>query len=460
MPNKKDPPATSADANPPNPPTGGGEAGAVADGHRDSGKENKKEVSKSSESNPDTQDNKSEDKKDQPVKPEHEKYKGKIGDIDIKKARKIVLDTILSDDEQEEKPKDSKKLKKQIVESSTPLFLKQEKVNRDEIDEEKIAKKVEGMEEVKEITKEEPQTLDGPTPLFLKEEKMDKDDASRKEIIKKSEAIKEIKEISTEKEIKEDEKSPTPLFLKEKEISEGKAHAKDVKKGIIVAKEIEEIKDDKENKQEEKISDKHPRIKQESVYLPIKKEEKAVKEKKETRIFNYIKNRIQIIKEKVKSAKKSKLKLKLKQKSQTTKKLKKVKEKKDIILKTQEDARRHKDLLKKKIAARKIARAAKRREFMFSLGLIKIFVNNVLYLLTVSALLFIIIYSLFIILVTQFDIDNKMTRKASEYLPIPAIITDNGVIEYYDFKDALDKDIRSLIKDSDGGILKVWKLVD
>ena len=58
-----------------------------------------------------------------------------------------------------------------------------------------------------------------------------------------------------------------------------------------------------------------------------------------------------------------------------------------------------------------------------------------------AVLLFAMFYSLFVFSVIRFDIDNKAVRELSEYLPVPVAITENGVIEYYRYKDALNRNI-------------------
>jgi len=92
--------------------------------------------------------------------------------------------------------------------------------------------------------------------------------------------------------------------------------------------------------------------------------------------------------------------------------------------------------------------------------------GSVVYVFLSAILLFVILYSLFIVAVTRFDIDNKITRNLSRYLPVPAIITETGVIEYYYYKDELSRDrskndlIRELIGDNaeNARELKAWKL--
>ncbi len=63
----------------------------------------------------------------------------------------------------------------------------------------------------------------------------------------------------------------------------------------------------------------------------------------------------------------------------------------------------------------------------------------VIYIFVIAILLFIIFYSLFVGLIIKFDIDNKVTRNLSGYLPVPVAITETGVVEYYTYKDALEQ---------------------
>ena len=94
----------------------------------------------------------------------------------------------------------------------------------------------------------------------------------------------------------------------------------------------------------------------------------------------------------------------------------------------------------------------------------------------ISTCLFIIFYSAFTLLLTRFNVDNKGARFIAGYLPVPALISSIGMIEYYDYKDLLKQSnmepetlklglIKILVKNSkieagEQGKLKVWSLVE
>lgn len=66
----------------------------------------------------------------------------------------------------------------------------------------------------------------------------------------------------------------------------------------------------------------------------------------------------------------------------------------------------------------------------------KIFLKSLAYALLVLAIALILFYILFFIALVNFNFDSNASRKASEYLSIPALATKIGVVEYYDYKDA------------------------
>lgn len=55
----------------------------------------------------------------------------------------------------------------------------------------------------------------------------------------------------------------------------------------------------------------------------------------------------------------------------------------------------------------------------------------------ISLILFIVFYSSLIFFVVRRDIDNKMTRFMAKRLPVPAFVTNAGVVPYYQYKDIL-----------------------
>jgi hypothetical protein len=103
-------------------------------------------------------------------------------------------------------------------------------------------------------------------------------------------------------------------------------------------------------------------------------------------------------------------------------------------------------------------------------------IKNLIFTFLISNCLFIILYSAFALLLTRFNIDNKAARFIAGYLPVPAIISSVGMIEYYNYKDLLKQSnmepetlkldlIKILVKNSkieagESGKLKVWSLVE
>jgi len=68
-----------------------------------------------------------------------------------------------------------------------------------------------------------------------------------------------------------------------------------------------------------------------------------------------------------------------------------------------------------------------------------------IFIITILALIIINFYLIFIFSVLKFDLDNGITRYINKYFPVPVIISEQGIINYYDFKDS-KKDIKNLFK--------------
>jgi len=63
---------------------------------------------------------------------------------------------------------------------------------------------------------------------------------------------------------------------------------------------------------------------------------------------------------------------------------------------------------------------------------VKLFYNIILLML----LLTIISYISFVFILHNFNLDNQTTRTLAQYLPVPALISEVGIVEYYDYQDA------------------------
>ncbi len=73
------------------------------------------------------------------------------------------------------------------------------------------------------------------------------------------------------------------------------------------------------------------------------------------------------------------------------------------------------------------------RNFLISLKQLKIILIQ-------AIIIFFIFYLFFVIAVLKFEVDNKISRYMSRFLIVPAYITNNGIIEYYDYQDNLKKE--------------------
>ncbi len=311
------------------------------------------------------------DKKNSSVAPKDAQAKKKnVGEIDITKARKIVLDAI----GREKKP--SQKVEKAQADP-TPLFFGRKKINK--LKPKKIIVSKEGAEEVKEMTSEKEEIQETPKPLFLKKEK--NSDEKAPDLKKKAQGVEEIKEV---------------ISAEKKQVVEGK-----------------QIKDTSNPLFFKKVKDPKPKKPQPS---PSQNKQGKIKIKKQQ----------EIDKSKISSLNKKAIQQKI------------------VSLKSNKPAR---------VTSLMRSRA-------WSPEFLRLVIDTVLYILVFAILSFIIFYSCFVILVTQFNYDNRITRSLSQYLPIPAVITDKGIIEYYNYKDVLEKGDDTLGKlIHEMGVSKAWKLI-
>ena len=66
---------------------------------------------------------------------------------------------------------------------------------------------------------------------------------------------------------------------------------------------------------------------------------------------------------------------------------------------------------------------------------IKVGLSRTVKILLAGLIVFILLYTVFAVVLLKLDVDNKAARLISEYFVVPAIITKNGIIEYYTYKD-------------------------
>jgi hypothetical protein len=105
-----------------------------------------------------------------------------------------------------------------------------------------------------------------------------------------------------------------------------------------------------------------------------------------------------------------------------------------------------KTVKKKKIKEKINIKAVEERKLEFNkiLNQIKSSGKISFYMILLFTLLFMIFYLTFALILINFNLDNKLTRKISSYLPVPAIISNIGIIEYYDYRDVLKQGIDNL----------------
>jgi len=144
--------------------------------------------------------------------------------------------------------------------------------------------------------------------------------------------------------------------------------------------------------------------------------------------------------------------------AETVKKISADKEKNDVKVKPAKK-------LDRPLAVKKIASVKKYNILLISKLLI--------FVLIFCFLAFAIFYLTFILAVTKFNIDNNFSRMVSRFMPVPAFVSKNRIIKYYDYRDLLkenkgdENNARNLIlnllveKSADkNGEVRIWSLVD
>lgn len=71
-------------------------------------------------------------------------------------------------------------------------------------------------------------------------------------------------------------------------------------------------------------------------------------------------------------------------------------------------------------------------------------------------IVFITLYSLLLIMTLKIEIDNKLTRFVADFLPIPAVISSNHVIDYYSYLDLRQSYCRGICSAQESKDFKVW----
>jgi len=174
---------------------------------------------------------------------------------------------------------------------------------------------------------------------------------------------------------------------------------------------------DKIKKEEERLKIKEALTKQEAERKKIIEQEKQYKEQQDQE------------KERRRQAEQDKIK---------AEKLKIAEEKK--LLKEALLIERRAEKEKRKLArAKKIKKYRKNIKIKLSafLNLSRIFCKRTAAVLAYLLVLLLAFYIALSFIIIGFKIDNKLTRKIADYITIPALITNYGIVDYYDYQDKL-----------------------
>jgi len=204
---------------------------------------------------------------------------------------------------------------------------------------------------------------------------------------------------------------------------------------VIAVEKRDELEKIKAKEEEEKL--KQAIKKQQEERKKILKEERLFIRKK------HEDERQQRLQAKQESERKRQLEIQKRQ--QQLQKLIKEKEKvkQEELLKKLAEKREKQLLAKQERERKRLARAKKFKRFKKRLkkkfskiyGKRKVFAYIILSLLA----FFFVSYLVFNLILISFNVDNKYTRLIANYLPVPAYITNIGMINYYDYKDMTNR---------------------
>lgn len=128
----------------------------------------------------------------------------------------------------------------------------------------------------------------------------------------------------------------------------------------------------------------------------------------------------------------------------------------EIKLKEKEEAAKQVAREKKKIKRQKAWRKVK-RNLNFKLNdFFSEIKQNIIYLILLLMLFLVIAYMVFCLAVLRFKIDDNIIGQAANYLPVPAVITSQGVVSYNEFKKIEKKNYLNLSLAEKKNYLAKW----
>lgn len=227
---------------------------------------------------------------------------------------------------------------------------------------------------------------------------------------------KELKDKQKQEEIKAEEERKTKI-IEAKEQEKKKAEAK--------KQEEEKIKQVAKKPQDEKTSKKEEEPKEIKEIISIAGYEMMEKQGVDF-VADLKAESPKEVKDKAKAQKKpskkelEKIKLEAKKRAEEEK-LIKLKEKN----KKREEKEKQKQLRKERV-----------REFIKSLNhRVASISKRSMHITTIIFVTGMVIYFLFLICIVKFDIDNSITRKVASEIPVPAYISNDGIVEYFKYKE-------------------------
>ena len=303
----------------------------------------------------------------------------KLSKDEVKKARKILLDYIGEDTNKKKETQEHKKSKN--VDGLLRGINFKKRAKREKKEKEKL----ENNKKNKEALKKELGFADNTSTSSVQEKK------ARKE---------------------ESDKNIGGAFLRMAEKSEKKKTRDRSRQDIIMKNKEAELEEERRLQVRKELKEKRRMI--------LEEEGKKNKEARKTAK----------IKEELEKEKKHLAKVK----KEETEKRKVKKEEEEVVAKNkkEEDKKEKKKRIKKKYKLYKHRIHKKVVESFDEIKLRKKKIAISILLLMASSLL---LYLFFVLLLIKFNPDNKISRTIANYMPVPALISSAGVLEYYDYVD-------------------------
>ena len=250
---------------------------------------------------------------------------------------------------------------------------------------------------------------------FKKRSKREKKEKENLENIKKEREVlkKELGFSDKKKEIKEEaDKNIGGAFLRMAEKSEKKKNRDKTRKDVVIRNKEAELEEERKRRVKKELEERRKLILEE-----------AGRKNKEAKKTAKIKEELE--KEKRHLAK-------VKKEEDEKRKVKKVEEEIAAKKKKEKDKKEKRKRIKKKY---KLYKHRIHKKTIDSWNEIKQRKKKIVISISILIVCSLLLYLFFVLLLIKFNPNNKITRIIANYMPVPALVSSVGVVEYYDYID-------------------------